>query len=75
MSKESVTPVSDSPALVLQFGTGRFIRAFADAFIDEANQRGDFSGRVVMIASTSSGRAEQFNKQNGRFTLLGAWPG
>ena len=69
MSKESVTPVSDSPALVLQFGTGRFIRAFADAFIDEANQRGDFSGRVVMIASTSSGRAEQFNKQNGRFTL------
>ena len=57
------------PVKVIQFGTGRFIRAFADAFIDEANRRGDFGGKIVMVASTGSGRAAQFNKQDGRFTL------
>ena len=57
------------PVKVLQFGTGRFIRAFADAFVDEANRRGDFGGEIVMIASTGSGRVEQFNRQNGHFTL------
>jgi len=61
--------VSERPVRFLQFGTGRFIRAFADTFVDEANRRGDIAGRIVMIASTDSGRVEQFNRQQGRFTL------
>ncbi|MCY4159307.1 MAG: tagaturonate reductase [Bacteroidetes bacterium] len=54
---------------ILQFGTGRFLRAFADCLIDEANHSGHYDGKVVMIASTPSGRAQLFNKQNGRYTL------
>jgi len=54
---------------VLQFGTGRFLRAFADCFIDETRSAGYYDGQVVMIASTPSGRAQLFNNQNGRYTL------
>ncbi len=54
---------------ILQFGTGRFLRAFADCFIDEARKSGDYDGAIVMVASTPSGRVELFNDQNGQYTL------
>ncbi len=54
---------------ILQFGTGRFLRAFADSLIDEANRSGRYNGRIVMVASTPSGRAELLNQQKGRYTL------
>ena len=57
------------PEKVLQFGTGRFLRAFADLIVESANRRGKFNGRVVMVASTNSGRAEMLNAQNGRYAL------
>ena len=69
MNKPAIIDLNRLPVKVIQFGTGRFIRAFADAFIDEANRRGEFGGRIVMVASTGSGRAAQFNRQEGRFTL------
>ncbi len=54
---------------ILQFGTGRFLRAFADCLIDEACTSGRYDGRIVMVASTPSGRAELLNNQEGRYTL------
>ena len=54
---------------VLQFGTGRFLRAFADAFIDEGRILGHYDGSIVIVASTPSGRTEQFNRQDCRYTL------
>ncbi len=54
---------------ILQFGTGRFLRAFADCFIDEAHTSGRYDGRIVMVASTPSGRAELLNQQKGRYPL------
>ncbi len=54
---------------ILQFGTGRFLRAFADCFIDEAINAGHYDGLIVMVASTPSGRVELFKKQNERYTL------
>ncbi len=54
---------------ILQFGTGRFLRAFADCLIDEARKSGHYNGRIVMVASTPSGRAELLNNQKGRYTL------
>lgn len=54
---------------ILQFGTGRFLRAFADCLIDEARKSGRYDGRIVMVASTPSGRAELLNNQKGRYTL------
>ncbi len=57
------------PEKVLQFGTGGFLRAFTDFFIDEANRVGQFGGRAVMVGSTGSGRANIVNKQGGLYTL------
>ncbi len=54
---------------ILQFGTGRFLRAFADCFIDEAIESDRYDGHVVMVASTSSGRVGLFNNRNGHYNL------
>ena len=57
------------PEKVMQFGTGGFLRAFADYFIDEANRQGVFSGRVVMVGSTGSKRTSLLNAQGGLYTV------
>jgi tagaturonate reductase len=54
------------PERVLQFGTGAFLRGFADALLDEAI--GD--DRVVMVGSTGSGRAATLEAQDGQYTLV-----
>ena len=57
------------PETVVQFGTGAFLRGFADYFIDEANRRGQFGGSVVAVSSTGSPRDTILNEQEGLFTL------
>lgn len=54
---------------VLQFGSGRFLRAFADLFIHQARQGGQSIGRIVVVQSTGSGRARLFNGQDGRYRV------
>lgn len=54
---------------VLQFGSGRFLRAFADLFIHEARQGGQPIGRVVVVQSTGAGRARLFNDRGGRYRV------
>jgi tagaturonate reductase len=58
------------PERAVQFGTGAFLRGFVDHFIDAANRRGDFDGRVVAIGSTGSGRDELLAAQDGLYTLV-----
>ena len=58
------------PEKAVQFGTGAFLRGFVDFFLDEANRRGVFGGRVVAIGSMSSGRDVALNEQDGLYTLL-----
>jgi tagaturonate reductase len=60
----------DLPERVIQFGTGGFLRGFVDYFIDEANRRGEFGGRIVMVGSTGSGRDRRLTEQNGLYTLV-----
>lgn len=60
----------DLPERAIQFGTGALLRGFVDFFLDEANRRGQFGGRVVMIGSTGSGRDRRLNDQNGLYTLV-----
>lgn len=60
----------DLPERAIQFGTGGFLRGFVDYFLDEANRRGHFGGRVVMIGSTGSGRDRHLNDQDGLYTLV-----
>ncbi len=66
-----VPPVTtlELPEKAVQFGTGAFLRAFAEYFIDEANRRGMFGGSVVAVSSTGSRRDELLNEQDGLFTL------
>lgn len=60
----------DLPERAVQFGTGALLRGFVDHFIDAANRRGEFNGRIVAIGSTGSGRDASVNEQDGLFTLL-----
>jgi tagaturonate reductase len=53
----------------VQFGTGAFLRGFAEWFIDEANRAGRFGGSIVAIASTDSRREGVLNAQDGLYTL------
>ena len=55
------------PETVLQFGAGRFLRAFADLFISQANAQGQAIGRVVVVQSTGDARAAALNRQHGRY--------
>src|SRR5215469_16139924 len=59
----------DLPERVVQFGTGAFLRGFAEFFIDEANRQGKFGGSIVAVSSTGSTRDAVLNEQDGLFTL------
>ena len=57
------------PEKVLQFGTGMLLRGLPDYFIDKANRKGIFNGRVVVVKTTNRGDASAFEKQDGLYTL------
>ncbi len=56
------------PEKVLQFGTGALLRGLIDFVIHQANKEGLFKGRVVLVQSTGSSRANTINTQDGLFT-------
>jgi tagaturonate reductase len=58
------------PETILQFGSGRFLRAFADVFIDQANRQGQNVGRVVLVQSTGGDRAGTLAQQGGRYHVV-----
>ncbi len=61
--------IFELPEKVLQFGTGVFIRSFADYFIDKANKNNVFNGRIVVVKSTSNGNGNEFEEQDGLYTV------
>ncbi|MEO5650572.1 MAG: tagaturonate reductase [Ginsengibacter sp.] len=72
LSEEIILPdeeMFDLPEKVLQFGTGRLLRGLPDYFIDKANRKGVFNGRVVVVKSTAKGEADAFDKQDGLYTI------
>ncbi len=60
----------DLPEKVLQFGTGRFLRSFFGDYVDRANRRGLFNGRIAVVQSTDHRGADLLNRQNGLYTLV-----
>ncbi|MBC7850625.1 MAG: tagaturonate reductase [Chitinophagaceae bacterium] len=60
--------IFDLPEKVLQFGTGVLLRGLPDYFIDKANRKGIFNGRVIVVKSTDGGDATAFEKQDGMYT-------
>jgi tagaturonate reductase len=57
------------PIKLVQFGEGRFIRAFLDYFIEMANHFSLFNGRAVVIQPQKTESAAIINSQDGLFTL------
>jgi tagaturonate reductase len=57
------------PEKVLQFGTGVLLRGLPDYFIDKANRKGVFNGRIVVVKSTSTGSTSDFDLQNNLYTI------
>lgn len=55
---------------ILQFGSGRFLRAFADLFIHHGNAEGQDVGRVVIVQSTGAERAGGLNQQGGKYHVV-----
>lgn len=59
--------MSALPETVLQFGSGKFLRGFADLFIHQANTEGQGVGRVVVVQTTGEQRADLLSQQKGRY--------
>ncbi|MBR0509883.1 MAG: tagaturonate reductase [Clostridia bacterium] len=55
---------------ILQFGTGNFLRAFFDVFIDRLQKAGLYDGGVVIVSPTDSKNIDLINRQNGRWHVL-----
>jgi tagaturonate reductase len=82
LNKNNISKISPTPALVLphttvfelpekvlQFGTGVLLRGLPDFIINNANNRGRFNGRVVVVKSTATGDTDAFAEQDGLYTL------
>lgn len=59
--------MSPLPETILQFGGGKFLRAFVDLFVHQANAQEQAVGRVVVVQSTEGERARLLNAQGGRY--------
>jgi tagaturonate reductase len=58
------------PETILQFGAGRFLRAFVDRFIQQANDAGQNVGRIVVVQSTPGARGDLLNQQRDGYHVL-----
>jgi len=62
--------VSGPAETFLQLGAGRFLRAFVDRFVHQANESGQDVGQVVVVQATPGQRAETLNQQPEGFHVL-----
>ena len=61
--------LESAPEKVMQFGEGNFLRAFVDDFIDIANEKAGFNGKVVLVQPIAQGLTDLINQQQGLYTL------
>lgn len=55
---------------ILQFGTGNFLRGFADSFVDSLQKQGLYDGKIVIVSPTDSETVQKINAQNGKYHLI-----
>lgn len=58
------------PIKVLQFGEGNFLRAFADCFIQYANDNLDYNGSVAIVKPTGRGNTDLFDEQESLYNIV-----
>ena len=61
--------LENAPEKMMQFGEGNFLRAFVDDFIDIANEKAGFNGKVVLVQPIAQGLTDLINQQEGLYTL------
>ena len=61
--------LENGPEKVMQFGEGNFLRAFVDYFIDIANEKAGYNGKVVLVQPIAQGLTDLINQQEGLYTL------
>lgn len=54
---------------IIQFGTGNFLRGFADCFVDKLNKENLYDGKIVIVSPTDSKQVDMLNAQQGRYNL------
>ena len=59
----------ERPVKVLQFGEGKFLRAFVDYMIDIANEQGKFNGDIVLVKPIEFGSLDRFHDQECQYTV------
>lgn len=57
------------PEKILQFGTGVLLRGLCDFVVYDANKKGLFNGRIVVVKSTDAGDAKAFEQQDNLYTI------
>ena len=60
----------ERPIKVVQFGEGNFLRAFADCFIQYANDNLDYNGSIAIIKPTSRGNTDLFDEQENLYNIV-----
>lgn len=54
---------------IIQFGTGNFLRGFADCFVDKLNKEYLYDGKIVIVSPTNSQTVDVINSQQGKYNL------
>ena len=54
---------------IIQFGTGNFLRGFADYFVDKLNKGNLYNGKIVIVSPTNSKTVDALNEQGCRYNL------
>lgn len=57
------------PERILQFGTGVLLRGLCDYLVHDANTKGVYNGRIVVVKSTDAGGMDAFKKQDNLYTV------
>lgn len=68
---EEIHPRPLRPVKIVQFGEGNFLRAFADFFVQLANDSGNYNGDIVIVKPTSKGNiTDLFDAQQNLYTVV-----
>ena len=71
-----LTEILSYPERIIQFGTGVLLRGLPDFIVDQANKKGYFKGRIVVVKSTNQGSSDAFADQDGLYTVcVRGWEG
>ena len=62
--------MTNLPETILQFGAGRFLRAFIDRFVHQANESGQNVGRIVVVQREADQRSELLGQRSEGYEIL-----